>query len=256
MKKTLFLFPTLALAATLAAASAQAQTFTIGYNFSGENGVNGASYAATATTSSVTLGAATRGSGFGTLDPNGAYSAYYANGGVGLSLARANTFYATTTDAESDGEYLTFTLTPINSVSLSQLIFGAGIQNGGAYTGLAYSLDGGSTFSEVTGTQSTTNGANLSPAVGTYSLTGIAGLQDIAANQNVIFHLYDLTTRGAGYEVGNFDQSGTNTLDVEVDGAVVPASTPAPTPEPGTWVMMIGGVGLLAVVQRARRRAA
>ena len=254
MKKTLFLLPTLALAVTLAASSTQAQTFAVGYNFAGLPGANGgkvaAPVAATATDPSLTLSGLTRDHGFG----ENQYTPNYTNYSFGVNPGSGNTsaaYQATAAAAHADAQDVTFTLTPTEAISLTSLSFGVGNQNGGGSGALGFSTDGGTDYTFLTPTTaSPATGNTTTPSVGTYTLP--AALTNITTP--VVFQLYLLVPGGDGYADGAYSRPGTTTLDVEVDGAVVPAATPTPTPEPGTWAMMIVGAGLLVTVQRARRR--
>ena len=58
-------------------------------------------------------------------------------------------------------------------------------------------------------------------------------------------------TPGAWQNSPNLDASETNGV-FEIDGTLIPG----PTPEPGTWILLAGGLGLLSVLARRRSKSA
>ena len=261
MKQTWFLLPVLASASLLAVTSAQAQldAFSVGYNLHPYGGQAAAPPDATDgfTDPNVNLSNTRLGSGYNALgQPQNDPSAYGVYPGV-------NNVYGTTpAQAFGYNEYLSFTLTPAagQTVSLGQLQFGVSLPDQPGAPALEYSTNG-TAFTEMDPTSTTgdgTSGTNASGGgstmQGTFDLSAVAALQNLASGTTVTFDLllycptYYAPFQGGVYDDSKHDANG---LDIEVDGTAIPT----PAPEPSTWAMMAAGAGLLLMVQRKRRTA-
>ena len=278
MNKLLLCAPVLAGAAVMSLPSAVAQMlvapddFNLGYTFNSSNSdtPNPAAPSSLFTDPNASLGNLTRAAGFHQGN-NGA-----GGNGNGFSVAPSglngqNSYGSTVAQDTAIQFYVTFTLTPSpvapnNIVSLTNLTFGGGFQNGDyiagpnnttiiipntTTVGLSYSTDGGMDFTTINPATTTFLG-NASGDVGdgtvsSFSLGSQPGLANVTSP--VIFRLFVLSTLAHGYEDADYiNRTSANGLDIEVDGYAVPE------PATSAWTMMAVGSGLLLGAQRLRRR--
>ena len=254
MKKTLLPLSLVAAASLCAASSSNAQMLQVGYSFAGVGG--NTAVAPVFTDPNATLSDITRGPGFSNADGN--YGGGFGVVPTGPSYAQSVSGATNGANQVAAGAYVKFTLTPTagESLSLTNLEFGIGIQNGSQpnpiLTGFSYSTDGTNftTLTPATGGSGAGGGQATDPVDATYDLASEADLQNLT--QTATFRLFLLVQNfnSHNYESGAFrDTTNANGLDVEVDG------TAAAAPEPSTWAMITVGTALLAFGVARRRHA-
>jgi hypothetical protein len=176
-------------------------------------------------------------------------------GQANTDIFNASWFGATSVaNAVTNNQYFQWTFSATSTASLSSLNYSVYAQNNGNnpqnFSGdVQYSLDGFATtgvdlggFTGVT-PQSGTNNYLGNPE--SNNLSSVLALQNIAAGQTVTFRFYGYN--GAGFTDQGFGRASPNDLNL--------SGTLSAVPEPSTWAMMLGGLGILVWFQRRARRA-
>jgi len=212
------------------AASASNAAVVAGWSFTGLSGYGASPLTATSSDANVTVGGLTRGSGIGT-------SGTAAGSAWGGSMAAARVDAAAAITAS---QFATFTVTAVNgyTVSFSQIdTYNVRRSGSGPASGQWQYAKGAGSYINIgsalsfTGTSGTTMSA--------VDLSGISGLQSVAAGSAVTFRMVMYANSGTGTF---YFQNGTGS-GLSVSG------TTAAIPAPGA-VALIGLAGLVA----SRRR--
>jgi autotransporter-associated beta strand protein len=225
-----------------------------GQNFTGQyaitkNGINTVTLSGTA--SVVTKMTVNN----GTLVVNGSLSAAASGTTVNLgTLAGAGTLTGAVNVGGGGGGASTAIIAPGTDGTIGTLKTGALSLNS---TDAVYKFDL-QTSGGLQNDQIVVTGA-LTLGTGVAHLTGNDLLTAALANGTVVT-LATTTTGITGTFAGLAEHAlltiGANTYQISYGGDVANALTLTTIPEPGTWAMLIGGIGMLGVWQRSRRRKA